>query len=47
MADYVLREVAGLAAQPVPRLMAGQIVFGPPPTTDLAELRADTGPGED
>ena len=44
MADYVVREVTGLAAQPVSRLMAGELSFGRPPATDLADSPADSGP---
>ena len=28
---YMRREVAGLAAQPLDRLVAGHVQFGPPP----------------
>jgi len=40
MADYVVGEVAGLAAQSVSKLVTGQIEFGPPPAVNLA----DSGP---
>ncbi len=44
MAAYVAREAAGLAAQPLSRLIAGEIEFGPPPAADLV---ADSGPEGD
>lgn len=47
MADYVVREAAGLAVQPLSRLVAGEIEFGPPPAANLVDLPADSGPDGD
>lgn len=47
MADYVQRKVAGLAAQPLSKLMAGKVEFGRPPAAGSADSPADSSANSD
>ena len=40
MAGYLRREVESLARQPMDRLLAGEVVFGPPPAAPVREPAA-------